>query len=85
MNGFQTQALTFNFNDYRLDPGKYLVVASNAEAFSYRYGLVDALIGTFEDGKLSDSVKRFVLKLILAAPQEFDGVSGMNLMVKVHP
>ena len=56
MNGFRLLgALTFNFNDYRLDPGKYLVVASNAEAFSYRYGSVDALIGTFEDGKLSDS------------------------------
>ena len=63
MDGFQLSGgVSYTFSDYRLDAGQYVVVASNAEAFRFRYGSRDNVVGIFEEGKLSDSGETILLK-----------------------
>ena len=54
-------AVDFVFGDYELEPGKYLVVASDVNAFHKRYGQIENLIGPFNNGKLNDSGERILL------------------------
>ena len=54
-------AVDFVFGDYELEPGKYLVVASDVNAFQKRYGQIENLIGPFNNGKLNDSGERILL------------------------
>ena len=54
-------AVDFVFGDYELEPGKYLVVASDIDAFQKRYGQIENLIGPFNNGKLNDSGERILL------------------------
>ncbi|MEC7856344.1 MAG: lamin tail domain-containing protein, partial [Verrucomicrobiota bacterium] len=63
MDGFQLSGgVSYTFSDYQLDAGQYVVVASNAEAFRFRYGSRDNVVGIFEEGKLSDSGETILLK-----------------------
>ena len=54
-------AVEFVFGDYEVEPGKYLVVASDIDAFHKRYGQIENLIGPFNNGKLNDSGERILL------------------------
>ncbi len=54
-------AVDFVFGDYEVEPGKYLVVASDIDAFQKRYGQIENLIGPFNNGKLNDSGERILL------------------------
>lgn len=76
-----TEGIDFTFptlTPVTIDPGQYLVVARNPDAFSLRYPSVpaDKIVGAY-DGRLSNSGE----KLELSRPGDFDGVERFYIRV----